>query len=57
VTPGVDDVAFRNPDGSIVLVAYNNGTTASRFGVAWKGRALTYTLPAGAMVTLEFNRP
>jgi O-glycosyl hydrolase len=57
VTPGLDDVAFRNPDGSIVLVAYNNSPAASQFAVAWRGRALSYTLPAGAMVTFVFNRP
>lgn len=57
VSPGVDDVAVRNPDGSIVLIAYNNGTTASTFSVAWRARAFTYRLPAGSMVTFEWNRP
>jgi glucosylceramidase len=57
VTPGLDDVAFRNPDGSIVLVAYNNATATTGFAVAWKGRAFRYELPAGAMVTFVWNRP
>ncbi len=56
VTPGLDDVAFRNPDGSIVLLAYDNATSPVRFAVQWRGRALTYTLAPGAMATLEWNR-
>ena len=56
VTPGLDDVAFRNPDGSLVLVAYDNGTSPVRFAVRWRGRALSYTLAPGAMATLEWNR-
>ncbi len=27
-TPGLDDVAFKNPDGSKVLLAYNEFATA-----------------------------
>jgi glucosylceramidase len=56
VTPGLDDVALRNPDGSIVLAAYDNGATAIRFAVAWRDRALEYELLPGAMVTFVFNR-
>jgi glucosylceramidase len=56
VTPGLDDVAFRNPDGSLVLLAYDNSPTPARFAVVWRGRALSYTLARGAMVTLVWNR-
>jgi glucosylceramidase len=55
VTPGLDDVAFLNPDGSKVLVAYNGGTAASRFAVAWHGRAFNYTLQRGATVTFVWR--
>ncbi len=54
-TAGIDDVAFRNPDGSRVLVVYNNAPSASRFAVAWRGRAFSYALPAGATVTFRWN--
>ena len=37
VTPGLDDVAFRNPDGSLVLVAYDNSPAPANFAVAWRG--------------------
>ncbi len=57
VTPGLDDVAVRNPDGSLVLVAYNNAPAPVRFTVRWRGRALGYALSPGAMVTLTWNRP
>jgi glucosylceramidase len=56
VTPGLDDVAFRNPDGSVVLVAYNNATAPIQFSVAWRDRTLRYGLPGQAMVTFVWNR-
>jgi glucosylceramidase len=54
VTAGLDDVAFRNPDGSIVLVAHNNGTRV-RFRVAWAGRVLSYGLGPGATATFVWR--
>jgi glucosylceramidase len=54
VTPGLDDVAFLNPDGSHVLVAFNNSTSPRRFAVAWSGRAFTYSLAPKAMVTFRW---
>jgi glucosylceramidase len=54
-SPGLDDVAFLNPDGTRVLVAYNNSTSPIRFGVAWNGQGFTYSLPAGAMVTFSWK--
>ena len=54
---GVDDVAARNPDGSVVLVAYNNTTSDARFAVSWDGHSFTYTLPSHATVTFNWNRP
>ena len=54
-TAGLDDVAFRNPDGSRVLIVYNNSAKASRFAVAWRGRAFNYSLSAGATVTFRWN--
>ena len=47
------NVAFRNPDGSIVLVVVNDdwGTTTQRFDVSAGGTAFSYDLPAGAVAT------
>ena len=52
---GLDDVAFVNPDGTRVLVAYNNSTSPMRFGVAWNGRGFAYSLPAKATVTFSWK--
>jgi glucosylceramidase len=54
-SPGLDDVAFLNPDGSHVLVAYNNAASTTRFAVQWNGRTFTYSLPAKAEVTFHWH--
>ena len=55
VTSGVDDVAFQNPDGTKVLVLYNNSTASSRISVEWNKRYLTCRLPAHATTTLTWQ--
>lgn len=47
----VEDVAFRNPDGSVVLVTLNSGSSAVSFNAKWLGQYFTYTQPAGAVTT------
>jgi glucosylceramidase len=54
---GLDDVAFRNPDGTEALVAYNNSSAPTRFAVVWHDQSFTYKLPAGAMVTFTWREP
>ena len=51
-TPGLDDVAFRNPDGTEVLLAYNSAPTSVRFAVESHGGYAPYTLEPNATVTL-----
>ena len=51
VGPGVDNVAFQNPDRSIVLVAYNNAPQAQTIAIAYKGGYLSYRMAAGATDT------
>jgi O-glycosyl hydrolase len=55
VSSGLDDVAFVNPDGSKVLIAYNNSSAAIPFGVASDGSYFSYTIPAGAMTTFVWR--
>ncbi|MBX0289260.1 RICIN domain-containing protein [Hymenobacter sp. HSC-4F20] len=55
VAGGIENVAFRNPDGSKVLIALNNGSAASTFKVVWNNQAFTYTLPAGAVATYKWT--
>jgi glucosylceramidase len=47
----VMDTAFRNPDGSIVLVAHNENDAPASFAVAQGGSSFDYTLPGGALAT------
>jgi len=52
---GINDVAFRNPDGSIVLYVLNNGTANQTFNVKSKANYFTTTVPAGAVATFIWN--
>lgn len=55
VAGGIENVAFRNPDGSKVLIALNNGSSASTFKIVWNGQAFTTNLPAGAAATYKWS--
>jgi glucosylceramidase len=52
----VMDVAFRNPDGSTVLVAHNENDNPQAFGIAEGGYWLTYTLPGDSLATFTWTR-
>jgi glucosylceramidase len=51
---GLETVAFKNPDGSQVLIVVNTADAEplGRFAVSWAGKRLEYQLPAGAVATL-----
>jgi glucosylceramidase len=51
----VMDVAFRNPDGSTVLVAHNENDNPSTFAVREGDQAFSYTLPGGALATFTWR--
>ena len=51
---GVQSVAFRNPDGSHVLLLYNEGGSPQPVTVLWDGRAARVRLPAGAVSTVRW---
>jgi glucosylceramidase len=55
VTPGLDNVAFVNPDGSKVLVATNNSPAAIKLSVDWHRQYLNWTLASRAMVTFTWR--
>lgn len=55
-TRGLDDVAFQNPDGSRVLVAYNNSPAPIAFGVQDDGRYFSYVLGARATGTFVWDQ-
>jgi glucosylceramidase len=49
------DVAFRNPDGSTVLVAHNENDNPQSFSVSQNGQSFDYTLPGGALATFVWK--
>jgi len=51
----VMDVAFRNPDGSTVLVAHNENDNPQTFAVQEGGEHFDYTLPGGALATFVWH--
>ena len=55
VSPNLDDVAFLNPDGSKVLVTYNNSSAPISFAVEFDGSYYTYTIPAQTMTTFVWH--
>jgi glucosylceramidase len=55
VSAGLDNVAFLNPNGSRVLVAYNHSAEPITFGVSWNYQQFSYTLAAGATVTFKWS--
>jgi glucosylceramidase len=55
VTPGVDDVAFINPNGTKVLVAYNSAPTAVSLSIEWRRKYLHYVIKPGATVTFTWS--
>jgi glucosylceramidase len=55
ISAGLDDVAFLNPDGSRVLIAYDNSSAPVRFAVQWHGRAFTFKVQGHATVTFTWT--
>lgn len=53
-TANLDDVAFRNPDGSLALVVYNKSASAQSFTTSWKGQTFTDSLAAHAIATYKW---
>lgn len=50
----IDNVAFRNPDGSRILLLLNSGDADRSVTVRSGGQSFVYTLPAGAVVTFTW---
>jgi len=54
-TSGVEDTGFLNPDGSIVVVAFNGASSAATVTIQWNSQNFNYTIPAGAAVTFKWT--
>lgn len=55
VVGNLQNVAFRTPQGQIVLVVINMNNAQQAFNVAYKDRQITTTLDAGALATYMWN--
>ncbi|MFI9009791.1 ricin-type beta-trefoil lectin domain protein [Actinosynnema sp. NPDC053489] len=51
----VQNVAWRNPDGSKALIAHNGGTSSQSIRVNWGNQSFTYTLPARTTATFTWQ--
>ncbi|MEV4757201.1 ricin-type beta-trefoil lectin domain protein [Micromonospora sp. NPDC049559] len=51
----VPNVAWKNPDGSKALIAYNNTGGAQSIKVNWGNQSFTYTLPAKTSATFTWS--
>lgn len=54
VAGSISNVAFKNSDGTKVLIALNTGGSAVSFKVKWGTESFTYSLAAGAVVTFKW---
>jgi glucosylceramidase len=51
----IESVAYRNSDGSIVLVAANTGAQAAAFSVRWGGRSFGYVMRPASAATFSWR--
>ncbi|WP_375540965.1 glycoside hydrolase family 30 protein [Paenibacillus tyrfis] len=51
----IENVAYRNPDGSLVLIAANVGADSKTFKVRMNSQSFIYTLPAKSAVTFKWK--
>jgi glucosylceramidase len=49
------DVAFRNPNGTVVLYTLNAGTRSLNLRIGFHGKTTATTLPAGAVATFVWK--
>jgi glucosylceramidase len=51
----IQTAAFRNPDGTKVLLAYNTSSSAVSFKVKWGSQSFTYNIPGGTSATFRWS--
>jgi glucosylceramidase len=51
----VPNVAFKNPDGSKALIAYNTSGSTQTVKVNWNGQSFTYSLPTKTSATFTWG--
>ena len=51
----IRDIAYKNPDGSKALIAYNDNTSSQAFTIQWGNENFSYTLPAKGLATFTWS--
>ncbi|MGV2882049.1 glycoside hydrolase family 30 protein [Paenibacillus taichungensis] len=51
----VKNVAFRNPDGSKVVVAYNSSSSSKNVKIQWGSQSFVVTIPGKSAMTYKWN--
>ncbi|GAA1542696.1 ricin-type beta-trefoil lectin domain protein [Dactylosporangium maewongense] len=51
----IPNVAFKNPDGSKALIAYNSSGSTQTLKVNWGGQSFVYSLPTRTSATFTWN--
>jgi glucosylceramidase len=51
----LEDVAFQNPDGSIVLLVLNGGGSIMKIDISWRGTYASATLGPGVVATFRWT--
>ena len=46
---------FKNPDGSIAVLVLNDAQTSSQFSLNWKGKMVSYSMPAQSVATFSWR--
>ncbi|MDB4900958.1 MAG: Glucan endo,6-beta-glucosidase [Mucilaginibacter sp.] len=54
-TSSIQNVAFKNPDGTKVVVTLNTASSTQSFKIKWGSESFTYSLPAGAVATFTWT--
>lgn len=54
IAGSIQNVAFKNSDGSKVLIALNTGSSSTSFKIKWGAESFIYTLAAGAVATFKW---
>lgn len=52
---GLEDVAFKNPDGSLVLLVLNSGSEPVAFNIEWRRKFASCQLAAGSVATFTWS--
>ncbi|MEC0169279.1 RICIN domain-containing protein [Paenibacillus graminis] len=51
----MEDVAYKNPDGTIALVLSNRLSSTKTVKIQWNSQSFTYTVPAGGAITFKWS--